>query len=118
MQSHDVLKATSTPLGASAYPAGPYRFQQREYLNIYYRTDPDAMRAVVPEPLTVADPIVKFEVIRMPDSSGLGNYTESGQVLRVSYDGQDVEYIHSMYLDNGPAIAGGREGSAFPKKLG
>lgn len=54
----------------------------------------------------------------MPDSSGLGDYTESGQVLRVRYDGQPADYIHSMYLDNGPAIALGREGSAYPKKLG
>jgi acetoacetate decarboxylase len=118
VHSQDILRATSTPLGAAAYPAGPYRFQQREYLNIYYRTDLDAMRALVPEPLEVTDPVVKFEVIRMPDSSGLGDYTESGQVLRVSHEGQTAEYIHSMYLDNGPAIAGGREGGAFPKKLG
>lgn len=118
MRSQDVLQATSTPLGGAAYPAGPYRFSRREYLNITYRTDLDAMRAVVPEPLAVDDPLVRFEVIRMPDSSGLGDYTESGQVLRVRHEGEEADYIHSMYLDNAPAIALGREGSAYPKKLG
>ncbi|NJC71506.1 acetoacetate decarboxylase [Planosporangium thailandense] len=108
----------ATPLGGAAYPAGPYRFRRREYLNITYRTDLDAMSAVVPEPLEVADPLVRFEAIRMPDASGLGDYTESGQVLRVTYEGGPADYIHSMYLDNGPAIAVGREGSAYPKKLG
>lgn len=110
--------AFTTPLGGPAYPPGPYRFVDREYLNITYRTDLDAFRAVVPEPLEVVDPVVRFEVIRMPDSSGLGDYTESGQVLRVRHDGRPVDYIHSMYLDNAPAIALGREGSAYPKKLG
>ncbi|MGZ4751204.1 MAG: acetoacetate decarboxylase family protein [Oryzihumus sp.] len=58
---------------------------------------------------------MRFEVIRMPDSSGLGDYTESGQVLRVRHEGDEGDFIHSMYLDNAPAIALGREGSAYPK---
>ncbi|MGC9666085.1 acetoacetate decarboxylase [Planosporangium sp. 12N6] len=118
MRIQDILQAGATPLGGPAYPPGPYRFLRREYLNITYRTDPEALRAVVPEPLEVAEPLVRFEVIKMPDSSGLGSYTESGQVLRVVYDGEPADYIHSMYLDNAPAIALGRESSAYPKKLG
>ena len=45
VRSEDVLQATSTPLGGAAYPAGPYRFSRREYLNITSRTDLHAMRA-------------------------------------------------------------------------
>ncbi|MEV6116114.1 acetoacetate decarboxylase [Streptomyces sp. NPDC052109] len=118
MRSEDVLSQPTTPLSGPAYPPGPYRFYRREYLNITYRTDPDAMRAVVPEPLEVGDPLVRFEVIRMPDTTGLGDYTESGQVLRVRHDGEPADYIHCMYLDNAPAIAVGREAGAYPKKLG
>ncbi|MGW2211925.1 acetoacetate decarboxylase [Streptomyces sp. NPDC001781] len=118
MDIDTLLNLSSTPVGAPAYPHGPYRFTGREYLNITYRTDADALRAVVPEPLEVDEPLVRFEVIRMPDSSGLGDYTESGQVLRVRYEGEPVDYIHCMYLDNGPAIALGREASAYPKKPG
>lgn len=36
-----------------------------------------ALRALVPGPLEITDPIVKYEFIRMPDSTGFGDYTES-----------------------------------------
>jgi acetoacetate decarboxylase len=115
----DVRRQVATPLGAPAFPGGPaYRFTDREYLNIVYRTDPEAMRAVVPEPLTVGDPLVKFEVMKMPDVSGLGSFTESGQVLRVEYEGEPADYLHAMYVDSLASIASGREISAYPKKLG
>jgi acetoacetate decarboxylase len=114
----EVRAQPTTPLGAPAYPAGRYRFTGREYLNILYRTDAEAMRRVVPEPLTVGDPLVRFEVMRMPDVTGLGSFTESGQVLRVEYEGEPADYLHAMYVDSLASIASGREISAFPKKSG
>jgi acetoacetate decarboxylase len=84
---------------------------------ISYRTDPDALREVVPEPLEVDDAVVKYEFIRMPDSAGFGDYTESGQVIPVTYKGEKGAYVHSMYLDDEAPIAGGREIWGFPKKL-
>jgi acetoacetate decarboxylase len=118
MRREDVIRQPSTPLGAPAFPRGPYRFTNREYLNILYRSDRDALDAVVPEPLEVSDPLVRFEVMSMPDVTGLGSYTECGQVVRVQYEGEQGDYLHAMYVDNHPAIASGRERSAFPKKLG
>ena len=110
-------RAFSMPLTSPSYPRGPYRFVNREFLTITYRTDIDALRAVVPEPLEVTDPLVKFEFIRMPDSTGFGDYTESGQVIPVSYKGQQGGYVHGMYLNDDAPIAGGREIWGFPKKL-
>ncbi|SNS97807.1 acetoacetate decarboxylase [Geodermatophilus saharensis] len=118
MDADEVRRQSTTPLGAPAYPAGRYRFTGREYLNILYRTDVEAMRRVVPEPLTVGDPLVKFEVMRMPDVTGLGSFTESGQVLQVQYEGESADYLHAMYVDSLASIASGREISAFPKKSG
>jgi acetoacetate decarboxylase len=109
--------AYAMPLTNPAFPRGPYRFFDREYLVITYRTDPEALRAVVPEPLEVAEPIVKYEFIRMPDSTGFGDYTETGQVIPVRFRGEEGVYIHSMYLDDDSPIAGGRELWGFPKKL-
>lgn len=118
MKIADVKKnAFSMPLTNGAYPRGPYRFINREFLVITYETDMDALRAVVPEPLEVTDPIVKYEFIRMPDSTGFGDYTETGQVIPVSFKGRKGGYVHSMYLDDGSPIAGGREIWGFPKKL-
>jgi acetoacetate decarboxylase len=118
MRAEDVIQSLTTPLNAPAFPAGPYRFTNREYLNITYRTDPAALAAVVPEPLRVPEPLVRFEVMRMPDVTGLGDYTESGQVVAVEHEGERGEYSLAMYVDSHPAIASGREVSAFPKKLG
>ena len=119
VDADEVRRQLTTPLGAPAYPpGGPYRFTGREYLNIWYRTDLEAVRRVVPEPLTVTDPVVKFEVMRMPDVTGLGSFTESGQVLRVEHEGEPADYLHAMYVDSLASIASGREISAFPKKFG
>ncbi|HTP60898.1 MAG TPA: acetoacetate decarboxylase [Burkholderiales bacterium] len=109
--------AFAMPLTSPAFPRGPYRFTDREFLVITYRTDPDALREAVPEPLEVTEPLVKYEFIRMPDSTGFGDYTESGQVIPVSFGGAKGGYVHAMYLDDHPPIAGGRELWGFPKKL-
>jgi len=110
-------RAYAMPLTNPAYPPGPYRFVDREYLIITYRTDIEALRAVVPEPLQVSEPLVKYEFIRMPDSTGFGDYTETGQVIPVGFDGEAGGYTHAMYLNDEAPIAGGRELWGFPKKL-
>jgi acetoacetate decarboxylase len=118
MKSEDVVRqAFAMPLTSPAYPIGPYRFVNREYLIITYRTDPERLRAVVPEPLEVTDPVVKYEFIRMPDSTGFGDYCESGQVIPVTLNGRKGGYTHCMFLNDHPPIAGGRELWGFPKKL-
>src|SRR5580704_9915977 len=66
MQEKQVLeRAFAMPLTSPAYPPGPYRFVNREYLIITYRTDPARLRALVPEPLEIdeGNPIVKYEFI-------------------------------------------------------
>ena len=110
--------AYAMPLTSPAYSKGPIRFVDRETLTIAYETDIDLLRQVVPEPLEVIDPIVNFEVIHMPDSSGLGDYSESGQVIKVQYEGQPGSYTHMMYLDDLAGITAGRERFGFPKKWG
>jgi acetoacetate decarboxylase len=89
----------------------------REFFIITYRTDPEALSAVIPAPREMTDPIVKFEFIRMPDSTGFGDYTESGQVIPVSFRGQKSGYVQSMYLNDHALIAAGRGALGFPKKL-
>jgi acetoacetate decarboxylase len=110
-------RAFAMPLTSPAYPIGPYRFINREYLIITYRTDPQKLRELVPEPLKVEESLVKFEFIRMPDSTGFGDYSESGQVIPVSFKGRKGSYTHCMFLNDYPPIAGGRELWGFPKKL-
>jgi acetoacetate decarboxylase len=110
-------RAFAMPLTNPAYPRGPYRFVDRQYMIITYRTDPETLRALVPEPLELDGPFVKYEFIRMPDSTGFGDYTETGQVIPVSFQGRKGGYTHCMFLNDEPPIAGGRELWGFPKKL-
>ncbi len=110
--------AFAMPIYNPAYPPGPYRFVDREYLIITYRTDPAMLEKIIPAPLKMAEPVVKYEFINMPDSTGFGHYCESGQVIPVTFNGEPGSYVHSMYLDDHPPIAGGRELWGFPKKLG
>ena len=74
---------------------------------------------MVPEPLELdgREALVKYEFIRMPDSNGFGDYTESGQVIPVSFRGRRGSYTHCMFLNDEGPIAGGRELWGFPKKL-
>ncbi len=110
-------RAFAMPLTSPAYPRGPYRFCNREYFIITYRTDPAALKGVIPAPLEFTEAVVKYEFIRMPDSTGFGDYTETGQVIPVTFRGQAGGYVHAMYLDCDAPIAAGRELWGFPKKL-
>jgi acetoacetate decarboxylase len=110
-------RAFAMPLGNPAYPPGPYRFWNREFLIITYRTDPKKLRELVPEPLEIYSDLVKFEFIRMPNSTGFGDYTEAGQVIPVRLNGQAGNYTLCMFLNDHPPIAAGRELWGFPKKL-
>jgi acetoacetate decarboxylase len=105
------------PRWLSTYPAGPYRFINREFFIITYETDRALLEAILPPSMELIEPVVKFEFIRMPDSTGFGDYTESGQVVPVRYKGEEGSFTISMFLDCHAPIAGGREIWGFPKKL-
>ncbi|MCB1504259.1 MAG: acetoacetate decarboxylase [Hyphomicrobiaceae bacterium] len=116
MKQSTVSKAYSMPLSSPAYPKGPYRFYDREFLVITYRTDEKKLRKLVPEPLELDESLVKFEFIRMPNSTGFGDYTEAGQVIPVQLGSMKGGLSHAMFLNDGPPILGGRELWGFPKK--
>ena len=85
MRENEVLKrAFAMPLTNPAYPPGPYRFVNREYLIITYRTDPAKLRSVVPAPLELdeREALVKYEFVAMPDSNGFGDYTGTARSSR------------------------------------
>lgn len=117
MRREDVLRLPSMPAAGPSYPAGPYRFVDREYMIITYETDPEVIRDQLPEPLEPLErPVVHYEWIRMPDSSGFGSYTESGMVIPCTFRGEEMSFVAQMYLDDDPPIAAGREIWGFPKK--
>lgn len=116
MNRDQILKIPSMPLWGNSYPRAPNRFVDREYLIISYETDPEVLRAAVPEPLVPESNVVAYEFMNMPDSSGFGDYAESGLVIPCLLNGEKVNFTLQMYLDNEPPITGGREIWGFPKK--
>jgi acetoacetate decarboxylase len=52
---------------ASSVETGPGNsiWGHREFFIIAYRTDPQRLRSLVPEPLEIDEPLVKYEFIRM-----------------------------------------------------
>lgn len=118
MNIEEILQIPAMPAASPSYPRGPYRFINREYMVISYESDPAAIRAAVPEPLVPAPGnVVLYEWIRMPDSSGFGDYTETGVVIPCMLDHRPVSFVSQMYLDDEAPIAGGREIWGFPKKF-
>ncbi|MEX3790367.1 acetoacetate decarboxylase [Paraburkholderia sp. BR14374] len=117
MKLEAIMGLPSMPAASPSYPRGPYRFVDREYLIITYETDAAAIRAALPEPLQPdGSNTALYEFIRMPDSAGFGDYTESGIVIPAKFEGEHVTFTAQMYLDDEPPIAGGREIWGFPKK--
>ena len=89
MRKADILKLPSMPAVGPSYPAGPYRFINREFMVITYETDAEVIAEQLPEPLEPLDtPLVHYEWIRMPDSSGFGDYTRSGMVIPCRFRGR------------------------------
>ena len=100
MNALDVRKAAfAMPLHSPSYPIGPYRFIDREYMIISYRTDRELLERIVPEPLHVIEPVVRYQFVRMPSSTGVGSYTGSAQMIPVRFKGEVGTYTHAMYLD-------------------
>ena len=63
MKIEDIRKnAYGMPYLSPAFSKGPYEMFNREFLIITYRTDPDAFRKALPEPLTFKDPLVNYEL--------------------------------------------------------
>jgi acetoacetate decarboxylase len=111
MKTDDVrASAFAMPLTSPSCPKGPCSFV------ITCRTDPEALRALVREPLAVGEPIVRHEFIAMPLSTGFGSCGESGQVIPVRFQGQEGGWVHAMHLKDDAPIAGGREIRGFPRK--
>jgi acetoacetate decarboxylase len=100
----------------------PGRFSEGEVLTIQYRTDPDAVAALVPAPLEPISDTVMVQVARWGDVPGLGRDThECNVMLGVQFNGPgraiEASYSPYFFADNDRAMAGGREFHGQPKRI-
>lgn len=118
MKKADVLRLASMPLQSPTYPRGPYRFFNRQYLAIAYRTDAAAAREALPEPLELEGDAVSVQWLDLPDSVGFGAYAATAQIIPCRLDGERCNFVSQMYVDNSSPLAGGREIWGYPMKHG
>ena len=100
-----------------SYPMPPFTYEGSRVVSVAFRTSPEVIRAMVPEPLVpdaaseLSVAIVHHHIVApMPLS-----YYEAFLVVPVSHDGTPGQYIPVLYLDDAAAITGGREIWGFSK---
>ncbi len=113
----------STPRDAPTYPRYPIHFRDSELLSIQYRTDADAIRALLPAPLEPLGDVVLFHIARWGDVPGLGaDLHECNIMVGCTLPGEEGvtgvrgAYSPWFFLDNDRAIAQGREVQGQPKR--
>lgn len=116
----DIVKSGfSTPLDAPMVPPFPFTFRDAEILTLTYRTDPEAIRALLPEPLVSTGDRVMIHVYRMNDTDWLGPYHEVNVMVGATLPGKATgAYSPWLFLSSDIGVAHGRELHGQPKKLG
>ena len=108
----------STPLDAPMIPRFPFAFRDAEILTLTYRTDPEAIRALLPEPLVATGDMVMIHFYAMPDTDWLGPYQEINVMVGAELPGVEAgSYSPYLFLSSDVGVTHGREIHGQPKKL-
>lgn len=85
---------------------------------VFFRTDPDAIERIVPEPLKpFAEPFAMAFFAKYPKTNFGSVYNEAALYLVVEYEGETGGYCLTMPVTEDMALIGGREIFGFPKKI-
>jgi acetoacetate decarboxylase len=122
----EVRRAYSTPIDNPLVPPFPITFRNVEILTVVYRTRPEAIRAVLPEPLEPASDYAVVHIYRMNDAEWFGRYHESAVQVEcrlpahLSLTGREERGAYSpyLYLEGDGPVSTGREVYGQPKKAG
>jgi acetoacetate decarboxylase len=108
----------STPLDAPMIPRFPFQFRNVEILTLTYRTDPEAIRALLPEPLEPTGDAVMIHFYAMRDTDWLGPYQEVNVMVGATLPGSETgSYSPYLFLSSDVGVTHGREIHGQPKKL-
>ena len=118
MKIDDIRRLPSMPLQSPTFPRGPYRFQDRQYLIIRYRTELAAIRYALPEPLEAVGDNVSIQWLDLPQGEGFGSYSAVSQMIPCRIGEKLCIFVNQMYVDNSPALTAGREVWGYPMKFG
>lgn len=93
-------------------------FPNAEMLWAIFKTDPDIVREILPQPLTPSiDACGIAFVARYPETNFGGVYNEGALLLNCEFKGERGAYCLSMPVDDDMALISGREYYGYPKKI-
>lgn len=118
MNADDIRQLPSMPLQSPTFPRGPYRFRNRQYMALRYKTAMQAIVDALPEPLEPDGDSVVAQWLDLPDGEGFGSYSAAAQVIPCRFKGEPCNYVHQMIVNNAPPLAAGREIWGYPMKFG
>jgi acetoacetate decarboxylase len=107
----------STPWDAPTIPPFPFSFRNVEVLTVFYETDPEAIRFLLPPPLESTGNVVAIHLYKMNDTDWLGPDHECNVMVGARL-GQDIQggYSPYLFLHSDIGVAHGRETHGQPKK--
>jgi acetoacetate decarboxylase len=95
-----------------------FDFYDAEMVYVMFRTDPEVVKRIVPEPLKPsAEPSAAAFVARYPKTSFGSVYNEAALFVTVEHAGEMGGYCLAMPVTEDMALIGGREVFGFPKKI-
>jgi acetoacetate decarboxylase len=117
MKAEDLLNAWSTPLDAPCAPPFPFTFRNVDILTLAYRTTPEAVRRLLPEPLQPISDWVLIHIYNMNDVEWLGKYGECNVMLGAELPGKVAGgFSPFLFLNSDGGLAQGREVHGQPKR--
>lgn len=93
-------------------------FYDAEMIWLVWETSPECVANLLPPPLKPAKkPLALAFIADYPSTNFSVPYKESALLIRASYKGVEGYYCLSMPVTDDMAMAGGREGWGYPKKM-
>lgn len=109
----------ATPWDAPMIPPFPFRFRNAEVLTLYWRTDPEAMKFLLPPPLVALGDVACVHIYKMNDTDWIGPYSEANVMFGAELPGEaSGAYSPYLVLSSDVGVTHGREIHGQPKKLG
>lgn len=108
---------SSIPFRAPLFASPPCRYTRSEFQLVTMAADPDAVRALVPEPLEPNSEGLLVLMINRLEADVFGRYREAAVLVPSTFEKTMGSFTAFMYLDADRPLAAGREVWGWPKKL-
>lgn len=119
-KAQEIKQAYTMPSTAPLYSPPPVQFRDNKIVVVLFKTKPEVLRTLVPEPLVPNPGNLMFiyvgELNIEDPTGGIYSYLEAGIGVAAALSKKYGNYAVYLYLDKALPIAGGREIWGWPKK--